>query len=76
MADKRIRVPESAPGKYYVDRSCIASKFCVEVASKNFRMVNRDYATVVKQPDTPEEEEACRKALSGCPVEAIGNDGD
>ncbi|RME16273.1 MAG: ferredoxin, partial [Bdellovibrio sp.] len=29
-----------------------------------------------KQPSTPEEEEACQEAMEGCPVEAIGNDGD
>jgi ferredoxin len=34
------------------------------------------HAYVIKQPSTPQEEEACREAMEGCPVEAIGNDGE
>ena len=28
------------------------------------------------EPTTPEEEELCKEAMEGCPVEAIGNDGE
>jgi ferredoxin len=31
---------------------------------------------VHKQPTTEEEIALCMEALEGCPVEAIGNDGD
>jgi ferredoxin len=31
---------------------------------------------VLKQPETPEEEALCKEAMEGCPVEAIGNDGE
>jgi ferredoxin len=29
----------------------------------------------MKQPTSPEEEAACKEAMEGCPVEAIGNNG-
>ena len=34
------------------------------------------YSYVFKQPTTPEEEDLCRQAMEGCPVEAIGNNGE
>jgi ferredoxin len=33
------------------------------------------HAFVIKQPETPEEEELCIEAMEGCPVESIGSDG-
>src|SRR5579863_1650129 len=44
MADNRQRWPENAPGKYFVDESCIASDFCVAVAPANFRMDESGHA--------------------------------
>jgi len=29
-----------------------------------------------KQPTTPEEDALCKEAMEGCPVEAIGNNGE
>lgn len=75
MADRSCRWEVNAAGKYYVDQSCIASKFCVAAAPANFRMSDAGYAYVYKQPETPEEERACRDAIAGCPVDAIGDDG-
>jgi ferredoxin len=34
------------------------------------------YSYVLKQPTTPEEEALCKEAMEGCPVEAIGNNGE
>ena len=34
------------------------------------------HSYVYKQPETPEEEGLCKEAMEGCPVEAIGNDGN
>jgi ferredoxin len=34
------------------------------------------HAYVKAQPKTKQEEDFCKEALEGCPVEAIGNDGD
>jgi ferredoxin len=75
MADKSTKWKENAKGKVFVDQSCIACDACVLTASKNFAMHEQDgHAYVSKQPETPEEITACKEAMDGCPVEAIGND--
>ena len=77
MADKNNKYDENKPGKYYVDRECIACDACVLAAPDNFSMDEDDgHAFVTVQPTTPEEEELCEEAMEGCPVEAIGNDGE
>ncbi|UOE99878.1 ferredoxin [Bdellovibrio reynosensis] len=77
MADKSQSWKENKPGKVFVDQSCIACDACVLTAPKNFTMHEEDgHAFVTKQPDTPEEEALVKEAMEGCPVEAIGNDGD
>lgn len=77
MADKSQSWKENKPGKMFVDQSCIACDACVLTAPKNFTMHEEDgHAFVTKQPDTPEEEALVKEAMEGCPVEAIGNDGD
>ncbi len=76
MAERNLRWENNVPGRYYVDHSCIASKLCVAVAPANFRMSDAGHAYVYRQPETPEEEEACRQAVAGCPVAAIGGDGE
>jgi len=75
MATKTERWPDNAPGRFYVDDRCIDSKLCVAVAAANFVMSPDGHACVAKQPATPEEEAACREAMAGCPVGAIGDDG-
>lgn len=76
MADKSESVPENVPGRFYVDRTCIDCDFCRETAPKNFTRQDRQrYSFVVRQPSSTEEETACREAMDGCPVEAIGADG-
>ena len=60
----------------FVDQSCIACDSCVLIAPKNFAMHEEDgHAFVSKQPETPDEIAACKDALDGCPVEAIGDNG-
>ena len=55
------------------DADCDA---CREMAPDSFvRSEEEGYSYVAKQPTTPEEEEQCRDALEGCPVEAIGDNG-
>ena len=76
MADKTLKWPENAPGPIYVDESCIASDFCISAAPEHFRMDESGHAHVYRQPATPEEYQRCLEALSGCPVNAIGDDGD
>lgn len=77
MADKTKKYPENKPGKFYVDRECIACDACVLAAPNNFGMDENDgHAFVKEQPKSPEEEDLCKEAMEGCPVEAIGNNGE
>ena len=76
-ADPNARVAENAPGPFYVDRTCIDCDVCRDAAPENFtRSFKHAYSYVSKQPETETERAACREALSACPVEAIGNDGE
>jgi len=74
-ADWNKRFSLNKPGKFYVDEKCIVCNACADVAPKFFKL-NEQHAYVYNQPTTPEEIELCNKALAGCPVAAIGNDGD
>ena len=77
MADANEKVPENVPGRYFVDRTCIDCDLCRETAPAFFtRHDEGGYSYVHKQPTTEEEASLCMEALEGCPVEAIGNDGD
>ena len=76
MADKDLKWEENVEGKHYVDKNCIAAKYCVSVAPEVFQMVkNGSHALVYKQPENAEEEEHVQDAILGCPVSAIGDDG-
>jgi ferredoxin len=74
MADKYQKWQENVPGEYCVDERCIASKYCVSAAPENFRMHESGHAYVFHQPITPEQDERCRDAMTGCPVDAIGKE--
>lgn len=77
MANKEKKYPDNAKGKFYVDNECIRCDACVLAADGNFAMNDdQGHAFVKKQPENKFEEDACREAMEGCPVEAIGNDGD
>jgi len=77
MADKANKVPENAPGKWYVDDQCTACAVCDGTAPNNFKS-NDDgsHSFVFKQPENDEELAACQEAMESCPAEAIGNDGE
>ncbi len=76
MADKTNKYDDNIPGRYFVDKECISCDACVLAAPDHFQMHDLDaHAFVIKQPNSKVEEQACRDAMEGCPVEAIGNDG-
>ncbi len=77
MANKEDRFADNVPGRYYVDNSCIDCDLCREVASDFFRR-NEDgcYSYVCRQPSDEEEEALCIAAMEGCPVDAVGDDGE
>ena len=77
MADAENKYPQNAEGAYYVDDQCIDCDLCRETAPSFFtRHDEGGYSYVAKQPTSEEEVAQCMEALEGCPVEAIGNDGE
>ena len=77
MADKEDKNEENIGGKFYVDSQCIDCDLCRETAPSNFtRADDEGYSFVFKQPENANELEQCKEAMEGCPVEAIGEDGD
>jgi ferredoxin len=77
MADREDKNQENVTGKFYVDSQCIDCDLCRETAPNNFtRSDDEGYSYVFKQPENDEERAQCREAMEGCPVEAIGDDGE
>ncbi len=76
MAEKDQKYPDNAEGKFYVDNTCIDCDACRQIAPDNFmRNEEGGYTYVSKQPEGETEDQLCKEALEGCPVEAIGEDG-
>lgn len=77
MANKADKWEVNVPGKFYTDQQCIDCDLCRETAPAFFtRNDEGGYSFVQKQPTTEEEIALCTEAMEGCPVEAIGNDGE
>jgi ferredoxin len=77
MAVFENKYPDNVAGRYYVDDQCIDCDLCRETAPDNFtRNEDGGYSYLYKQPTSPEDETLCKEAMEGCPVEAIGNDGE
>ena len=76
MADLENKYPDNSQGKYYVDNQCIDCDLCRETAPDNFKR-NDDggFSFVYHQHENEEQETLCKEAMEGCPVEAIGDDG-
>ena len=77
MADIANKYPENITGAFYVDDQCIDCDLCRETAPKFFmRQDDGGYSYVFAQPTEQEDIDKCMEALEGCPVDAIGKDGD
>lgn len=77
MANKTDKWPKNVSGKFYVDEQCIDCDLCRETAPDFFkRDDDGGYSYVYKQPSTADEIDLCKEALEGCPVNAIGDDGE
>ena len=76
MANSTERLPANAPGRYYVDATCIDCDQCRALAPQFFA---RDEASglsiVTRQPETPEELALVEEVIAGCATSSIGNDG-
>ena len=77
MAQVELRLAENVAGDFYVDSTCIDCDLCRETAPANFKR-NDDggHSYVYKQPESDAETALCKEAMEGCPVEAIGSDGE
>jgi ferredoxin len=75
MAEYTKRLPTNVPGRWYVDANCIDCDLCRETAPTVFRRDDENgNSFVFHQPETEEERQLADEAMTGCPVEAIGND--
>jgi ferredoxin len=59
----------------------MTSALTATCAAKPHPIISRASTTaansyVFKQPSTPEEDALCKEAMEGCPVEAIGSNGE
>ncbi|MFG6447795.1 ferredoxin [Roseateles sp. BYS180W] len=76
MADFAARHHRNAPGRIYVDTSCIDCMVCKDLAPAHFDL---DLATetffVCKQPSTASEMDCVQEAIDACPCHCIGCDG-
>ena len=76
MADKKDKVAENIPGKFYVDHTCIDCNACRDLAPNFFkRFDDEKYSYVFNQPVTKEDIALCEEACEYCPASSIGNDG-
>jgi ferredoxin len=77
MAEKSEKWEKNVAGMFYVDQQCIDCVLCQETAPDFFRRNDDEgHSYVYKQPQSPEDIAVCTEALQGCPVEAIGADGE
>jgi ferredoxin len=76
MATLSDRNPDNAPGRYYIDSSCIDCDQCRTTAPELFaRNAETGFSSVLKQPLTAEEVALAEEVLTACPTQSIGNDG-
>lgn len=75
MATINERLPQSVPGRFYVDSSCIDCDKCRSEAPEFFgRDDEIGMSVVYRQPVTPAEIKLAEEAME-CPTDSIGNDG-
>jgi len=77
MAEVTERFADNVAGRFYIDSSCIVCGACEGTAPDNIRLSDDgSHDVVFKQPDGDAEDQALREAIEGCPVAAIGDDGE
>lgn len=76
MASLSDRLSENAPGRYYVDSSCIDCDQCRVVAPEFFtRNEDSGMSFVSRQPATAEDVARVEEAIAACATSSIGDDG-
>jgi glyoxylase-like metal-dependent hydrolase (beta-lactamase superfamily II)/ferredoxin len=75
MANVAKKVPESVPGDFFVDATCIDCDACRQIAPSVFGEAT-DTSFVQQQPASPKDRQAAIHALLSCPTGSIGCLGD
>jgi ferredoxin len=76
MATPTERTPDNAPGRYYIDSSCIDCGQCQVMAPELFaRNEDTGFGYVARQPVTEAEIALAEEAREACATTSIGNDG-
>ena len=76
MATFADRLPENAPGRYYVDATCIDCDQCRALAPEFFARQDESGLSIVhRQPESAEEIARVEEILTTCATSSIGNDG-
>lgn len=77
MANKNLKNSSNVAGKFYIDSNCIGCCQCVDIAGDCFAEDSEGGVVYVKkQPQNEAQQELCVEAMNGCPVGAIGDDGE
>lgn len=71
MARDSLRLPENAPGDFYVDSTCIDCDACRQIAPKTFRE-HAGRSIVGRQPRGEDDVGRAMMALVACPTGSIG----
>ena len=71
MANVGLRLPENAPGDFFVDSTCIDCDACRQIAPETFAE-GGDYSIVHQQPRNDDEMRRAMMALVACPTASIG----
>ncbi len=71
MASLAARLPDNAPGEFYVDRTCIDCDACRRIAPATFEEGD-GHSYVHRQPEDEAERRRALMALVACPTASIG----
>lgn len=76
MANLADRLSDNAPGRYYVDSSCIDCDQCRSLAPEFFtRNEDTGLTIVTRQPESADDVARVEDVLTTCATGSIGNDG-
>lgn len=73
MAKLEDRLPENAPGDFFVDATCIDCDTCRQIAPSVFGELPRGLSFVKAQPASDAERLRAAMALVACPTSSIGS---
>ncbi|QEL18671.1 MBL fold metallo-hydrolase [Limnoglobus roseus] len=74
MANPKKRVPENAPGDFFVDSTCINCDTCRQIAPQVF--CEAESTSFVKAQPSAADRRVALRALLSCPTGSIGDLGD